>query len=109
MTSVNVRASDHPIDAMFLQRWSPRAFMEDAISERDLLTILEAARWAPSSFNAQPWRFLYARRGTSHWENVVCACLSCNVRKGNRTPHEASMRLIAPPRTAGLNTRFARR
>jgi nitroreductase len=35
------------------------------------LTILEAARWAPSSFNAQPWRFLYGRRGTAHWEKFL--------------------------------------
>ncbi|MDQ6893450.1 MAG: HNH endonuclease [Acidobacteriota bacterium] len=39
-----------------------------------------------------------SRGGTSNWENVVCACLSCNVRKGNRTPHEASMRLIQQPK-----------
>ena len=43
-----------------------------------------------------------SRGGSSTWENVVCACLSCNVRKGNRTPHEASMRLIAPPAQAAL-------
>jgi 5-methylcytosine-specific restriction endonuclease McrA len=39
-----------------------------------------------------------SRGGNSSWENVVCACLSCNVQKGNRTPQEASMRLIATPR-----------
>jgi 5-methylcytosine-specific restriction endonuclease McrA len=39
-----------------------------------------------------------SRGGSSTWENVVCACLACNVKKGNRTPHESSMRLIAPPR-----------
>jgi 5-methylcytosine-specific restriction endonuclease McrA len=39
-----------------------------------------------------------SRGGHSSWDNVVCACLSCNVKKGNRTPSEASMRLIAPPR-----------
>jgi 5-methylcytosine-specific restriction endonuclease McrA len=39
-----------------------------------------------------------SRGGTSSWENVICACLACNVKKGNRTPAEASMRLIAPPR-----------
>jgi nitroreductase len=71
MTNKNVRASAHPIDAMYLERWSPRAFTEDIISEADLLTILEAARWAPCSFNAQPWRFLYARRGTAHWEKLL--------------------------------------
>jgi nitroreductase len=71
MTNAKVRESARPIDAMFLDRWSPRAFTEDVISEADLLTILEAARWAPSCFNVQPWRFLYARRGTAHWEKFL--------------------------------------
>jgi 5-methylcytosine-specific restriction endonuclease McrA len=39
-----------------------------------------------------------SRGGVSSWENVVCACLSCNVRKGNRSPQEASMRLVATPK-----------
>jgi nitroreductase len=71
MTDVNLRKPAHPIDAMFLQRWSPRAFTDEVISEAYLLTILEAARWAPSSFNAQPWRFLYARRRTPQWEKFL--------------------------------------
>ncbi|MDQ2979933.1 MAG: HNH endonuclease, partial [Acidobacteriota bacterium] len=39
-----------------------------------------------------------SRGGMSTWENVVCACLACNVRKGNRTPHEASVKLIQQPK-----------
>ena len=39
----------------------------EPISEEELLTLMEAARWAPSSFNGQPWRMLYARRDTPHW------------------------------------------
>ena len=39
----------------------------EPISEHELFTLLEAARWAPSSGNSQPWRFLYARRDTVHW------------------------------------------
>jgi hypothetical protein len=39
-----------------------------------------------------------SRGGHSSWENVVCACLACNVKKGNRTPQEASMKLVAPPK-----------
>ena len=62
-----VRKADHPIDPLFLDRWSPRAMSGDAISQADLMTLLEAARWAPSSFNNQPWRILYARRDTPHW------------------------------------------
>jgi nitroreductase len=56
---------------MFLDRWSPRAFTDEEIPVSDLATILEATRWAPSSFNAQPWRFLYARRGTASWEKFL--------------------------------------
>jgi nitroreductase len=71
MTAANARQSDRPIDALFLERWSPRAFTDEMISEADLLTLLEAAHWAPSAFNAQPWRFLYARRGTAHWPRFL--------------------------------------
>ena len=71
MTTVNSRIADYPIDPLFLERWSPRAFADETISERDLLTILEAGRWAASSYNSQPWRFLYARRGTAHWQRFL--------------------------------------
>jgi len=39
----------------------------ESLSEEELLTLFEAARWAPSTFNEQEWRFLYARRETPHW------------------------------------------
>ena len=67
MITANGRTADHPIDAMFLERWSPRAFTGEPLAETDLLTMLEAARWAPSCYNAQPWRFAYARRDTPSW------------------------------------------
>jgi len=62
------RTADHPIDKLFLDRWSPRAMSGEEISESDLMTLFEAARWAPSSYNNQPWRILYARRGGKHWQ-----------------------------------------
>jgi len=71
MTTVGNRTADHPIDPQFLERWSPRAFTGETISAADLLTILEAARWAPSSYNSQPWRFVYARRDTPHWAPLL--------------------------------------
>jgi nitroreductase len=61
------RHADHPIDQLFLDRWSPRAMSGEAIPEADLMILFEAARWAPSSFNNQPWRILFARRDTEHW------------------------------------------
>ena len=71
MTSANNRQSDFPIDPLFLERWSPRAFTGEAIPEADLLTMIEAGRWAASSYNSQPWRFLYARRDTPHWARFL--------------------------------------
>jgi nitroreductase len=61
------RKADYPIDSLFLDRWSPRAMSGEPITEEELSTLFEAARWAPSSFNNQPWRILYARRDTSQW------------------------------------------
>jgi nitroreductase len=61
------RRADHPIDNLFLDRWSPRAMTGEAISQADLMVLFEAARWAPSSYNNQPWRMLYAHRDSEHW------------------------------------------
>ena len=62
------RKPDHDIEPILFRRWSPRAMSGEDISEQELMTLFEAARWAPSSYNAQPWRFLYARRGTANWD-----------------------------------------
>lgn len=78
MTTVGNRTADHPIDPLFLERWSPRAFTGEAISEADLMTMFEAARWAPSSYNSQPWRFVYARRDTPHWEPMLSLLIEFN-------------------------------
>jgi nitroreductase len=65
--SAVLRESTYPIDPVFTHRWSPRAFTGEAISREQLLSLLEAARWAPSAFNAQPWRFVYAHRDSAAW------------------------------------------
>lgn len=61
------RTADHPIDKIFLDRWSPRAMTGEPIPQEQLMELFEAARWAPSSYNNQPWRILYARRDNEHW------------------------------------------
>jgi hypothetical protein len=61
------RQADHPVERIFVDRWSPRAMSGEEISKEELLTLFEAARWAPSSMNNQPWRMLYAPRTSSHW------------------------------------------
>jgi nitroreductase len=65
------RIAEHPIDALFLERWSPRAFDASVMPVSDLMTILEAARWAPSAFNIQPWRFLYSQRDDACWQEFL--------------------------------------
>jgi nitroreductase len=65
------RKADRPVAPLFLERWSPRAFDGSDMPEEDLLALFEAARWAPSAFNSQPWRFLYARRGEADWERFL--------------------------------------
>jgi nitroreductase len=65
------RRPAHPVDPIFVNRWSPRAFDAEAIPKGDLYTILEAARWAPSAYNIQPWRFVYAMRGDAHWNDFL--------------------------------------
>jgi nitroreductase len=64
------RKALYPIDNMFLDRWSPRAMSGESISDADLMTLFEAARWAPSSYNNQPWRFIFARRDSAHWKTL---------------------------------------
>jgi nitroreductase len=61
------RSADHPIEPLFLRRWSPRAMSGERLSEEEMLTLFEAARWAPSTYNEQEWRFLYALRDTPNW------------------------------------------
>ena len=62
-----VRNADHPIDPLFIDRWSPRAMSGEPISHGELMTLFEAARWAPSAGNTHPWRILYAHRETAQW------------------------------------------
>ncbi len=61
------RTPDYPIEPLFLRRWSPRAMSGEPILEQELMTLFEAARWAPSTYNEQEWRFLYARCEGTHW------------------------------------------
>lgn len=64
--------TDHPIHELLAERWSPRAFLDRPVEEHKLLSLLEAARWAPSSYNEQPWRFLIARKSdTAEFEKML--------------------------------------
>ena len=69
----------HPrVHDLLVERWSPRAFDESAVPEEDLAVIFEAAGWAPSAFNYQPWKFLYARRGDANWDRFLSLLVPFN-------------------------------
>jgi nitroreductase len=72
------RSPEHAVNPIFIDRWSPRAFTGESISEQDLLTIIEAGRWAPSAYNVQPWRFIYARAGTPAWDTLFATLIPFN-------------------------------
>jgi nitroreductase len=76
--TANGRTADHDIDPMFLERWSPRAFTGEAIGDDVLMSLFEAAHWAPSAFNLQPWRFVYAKRDTADWDRLFEALIEYN-------------------------------
>jgi nitroreductase len=74
----NTRTADHDIDPIFLNRWSPRAFTGEVMPDEVLMSLFEAARWAPSASNIQPWRFVYAHRGTAEWALLFDALMDMN-------------------------------
>jgi len=72
------RKADHPIQDIILNRWSPRAMTGEPISDDVLMSLFEAARWAPSSYNAQPWRFIYAKQKTPAFEKMMSVMTDFN-------------------------------
>lgn len=70
MTQDTGRIADRPIDGLFLDRWSPRAFTGETMAQETLMTLFEAARWAPSAGNGQPWRFIYGHHGTDAFARI---------------------------------------
>jgi len=68
------------------ERWSPRSFTDREVSPALLAKVFEAARWAASSNNEQPWRFLVGRRGDSTWEKIYAALTGHNPKWARTAP-----------------------
>jgi nitroreductase len=68
--ALEYRKADYPVEPLFVARWSPRAMSGEALRDDEMRTLFEAARWAPSTYNEQEWRFLYARRDSPEWETL---------------------------------------
>jgi nitroreductase len=67
MNAAQNRQQEFCVDPQFLNRWSPRAMTGEGIPRAELMQLFEAARWAPSSYNSQPWRFIFAEREGKYW------------------------------------------
>jgi nitroreductase len=72
------RLSDYPVSDMIISRWSPRAMNAETITDEELYSLFEAARWAPSSYNNQPWRFFYAKRDQDGWDELFSLLVPFN-------------------------------
>ena len=66
---------DHPIHDLFASRWSPYGFSDRPVSDDDLRSLFEAARWAPSSYNEQPWRYIVATKANPEEFERLLSCL----------------------------------
>lgn len=64
------RSTTYEINDLIVNRWSPRSFSPEELSDKQIFSLFEAARWAPSSSNGQPWRFIFAKRNSQHWDGL---------------------------------------
>ena len=70
---------DYPIHELIEHRWSPYLFSDRSVAKEDLLSLFEAARWAPSSYNEQPWRFIVAtKEQPEELEKLLSCCVPAN-------------------------------
>jgi len=67
--------TDYPIHELIAKRWSPYCFDERSVTDEDLRSLFEAARWAPSSFNEQPWSYVVAKKENSEEFTRLLSCL----------------------------------
>ena len=78
MSTLKSREPEATVDPLFINRWSPRAYTGEEIPVAVLLSVFEAARWAPSARNAQPWRFVYAKRQSAAFDRLVATMADDN-------------------------------
>lgn len=72
---IKIANTDYPIHELIKNRWSPYQFSSQSVSKEDLLSLFEAARWAPSSYNEQPWRFIVATKDQPEEFEKLFSCL----------------------------------
>jgi nitroreductase len=75
MNPIKQAALDHPIHELLAQRWSPYAFSDRPVADADVRSLLEAARWAASSYNEQPWSYILATKADPEAFARLLSCL----------------------------------
>jgi nitroreductase len=75
MSKVKMAATDHAVHDLISKRWSPYVFADDPVSQEDLRALFEAARWAASAYNEQPWRYIVATRDNPAEYEKLLSCL----------------------------------
>ena len=71
MSDIKTAATVYPVHDLIKKRWSPRAFSEEPVSRTQVFQLLEAARWAASSYNDQPWRFVVGIKGEASYDKIL--------------------------------------
>lgn len=100
-----MRKSNYPILPLILNRWSPRSMTGEPMSDAELMPLFEAARWSPSSYNNQPWRFLYAKRETPEWDLFYSLMVAFNQEW---TKNAAALVVVVSKNTFDKNGKPAR-
>lgn len=80
------RPSTDGVLPLILERWSPRAFTDADVSATDLRTVFEAGRWAPSSYNEQPWRFFVGHRNSETYKKIFDSLVPSNQEWAKSAP-----------------------
>ena len=96
MNEHKIAKTKYPVNELIKNRWSARSFSDKPITQELLNQLFEAASWAPSSMNAQPWRYIYAHRTNKEVFNKMAECLT----GGNRAwAHGAAVLILSLAKT----------
>lgn len=83
LTTGKMAETDYPVDELIARRWSPYAFDDRPVSQSDLRSLFEAARWAPSSYNEQPWSYIVAtEEDPEPFERLLSCLVEANTKRG---------------------------
>ena len=99
------RRPEYPVHEQFIERWSPRAISPEGFTEEQLMALFEAAKWAPSSSNEQPWLFFYAMHGSAEWPSFFELLV-----EGNRSwaKNAGALVVVCSRKTFARNGKFSR-